>query len=65
MTQRPEHTPEEAARMLRAIQRDPAAYGYGLYLRRTGRIGPPTVPPIALNDNGARAERPHADRPGC
>jgi hypothetical protein len=61
MTQRPDHTPEEAESMLRALQRDPAAYGYGLYLRRTGRIGTPAVPPVARNDNAAPPQQAEVD----
>jgi hypothetical protein len=54
------HTAADAERALRAMQRDPAAVGYGAHLRRKGIIGMPAPMPLPLStpaDETADAER--------
>ncbi|MGV7034861.1 hypothetical protein [Methylobacterium symbioticum] len=47
------HTASDAERALRAMQRDPAAVGYGAHLRRKGIIGMPAATPLPVSTPGA------------
>jgi len=51
------HTAADAERAVRALQRDPAAKGYGDYLRRTGAIGPVPLPRETPASEVSDAER--------